>query len=104
MAKKQMEKKNLKEVEEVLDKAQINVEEPIISNTLAIDMDKLAQDLEEMKEEIFEENKEKVQEIIEEKKEIKKEGTKNEEKKETKKNKFINRLFGYTWNGQEYDM
>lgn len=100
MAKKNYDKKVAKkEVNEVLDKAivsdgivkeniQITDEEPLLKESLALDMDKLSEDLEEMKKEIFEEEP-KIEEVVVEK---------------PKENKtFVNRLYGLMWNGQEYD-
>ena len=100
MAKKNYDKKVAKkEVNEVLDKAivsdgivkeniQITDEEPLLEESLALDMDKLSEDLEEMKKEIFEEEP-KIEEMVAEK---------------PKENKtFVNRLYGLMWNGQEYD-
>ena len=100
MAKKNYDKKVAKkEVNEVLDKAivsdgivkeniQITDEEPLLEESLALDMDKLSEDLEEMKKEIFEEEP-KIEEKVAEK---------------PKENKtFVNRVFGLMWNGQEYD-
>lgn len=100
MAKKNYDKKVAKkEVNEVLDKAivsdgivkeniQITDEEPLLEESLALDMDKLSEDLEEMKKEIFEEEP-KIEEVVAEK---------------PKENKtFVNRLYGLMWNGQEYD-
>lgn len=100
MAKKNYDKKVAKkEVNEILDKAivsdgivkknvQITDEEPLLEESLALDMDKLSEDLEEMKKEIFEEEP-KIEEVVAEK---------------PKENKtFVNRLYGLMWNGQEYD-
>jgi hypothetical protein len=105
MAKKNYDKKVAKkEVNEVLDKAIVSdaivketpkvveetvEEEPLLEESLALDMDKLSEDLEEMKKEIFEEEPKKEEEVVIEK---------------PKENKtFVNRIFGLMWNGQEYD-
>lgn len=101
MAKKNYEKK---EVNDVLDKAIISdgaanevvevveetvVEEPLLEESLALDMDKLSADLEEIKKEIFEEKPKKEEKVDVEK---------------PKENKtFVNHIFGLMWNGQEYD-
>ena len=105
MAKKNYDKKVAKkEVNEVLDKAiisdvtvteiievdeEIVEEEPLLEESLALDMDKLTEDLEEMKKEIFEEEPKK-EEVV-------------EKTKENKNKSLVNRLFGLTWNGQEFD-
>lgn len=107
MAKKNYDKKEAKkEVNDVLDKAiisdttvkktaedvtEIIEEEPLLEESLALDMDKLAEDLEEMKKEIFEEESKKEEKVV------------IEETKENKNKTFVNRLFGLTWNGQEFD-
>jgi hypothetical protein len=107
MAKKQMEKKNINENEETLDKVQVKEEESVLQETLVIDMDKLSQDLEEMKKEIFEEPI--VEKVAEKKSQPQFVSSKNEEpKKETikevkNKKPISNNFFGYVWNGQEYD-
>lgn len=104
MAKKNYDKKVAKkEVNEVLDKAIVSdatlketpkaveetvEEEPLLEESLALDMDKLSEDLEEMKKEIFEEEPKKEEVVIEKPKENK---------------TFVNRIFGLMWNGQEYD-
>ena len=104
MAKKNYDKKVAKkEVNEVLDKAIVSdatvketpkvveetvEEEPLLEESLALDMDKLSNDLEEMKKEIFEEEPKKEEVVIEKPKENK---------------TFVNRVFGLMWNGQEYD-
>lgn len=107
MAKKNYDKKETKkEVNNVLDKAiisdttikktaedvtEIIKEEPLLEESLALDMDKLAKDLEEMKKEIFEEESKKEEKVV------------IEETKENKNKTLVNRLFGLTWNGQEFD-
>ena len=78
-----IEKDNIiNEVEEIKD-------ETILEESLEIDMDKLSQDLEDIKKEIFEETKVK-DEVV-------------EENKENKNKTLINRIFGLMWNGQEFD-
>ena len=94
MGKKNQEKKVMKEVQEILDTAVVTTEETLLDESLAIDMDKLSNDLEEMKKEIFEE-KEDVETVNEEPKEVKVEETKT-----TKKLNF--RSFGAYWNGQDF--
>lgn len=106
MAKKNYDKKvSKKEVNEVLDKAIISemiVEEvadsfentieevePILEESLTLDIDKFSKDLEEMKKELFDEELKK-EEVI-------------EESKENKNKSLINRIFGLSWNGQEFD-
>ena len=122
MAKKNQDRKMVKEVKDVLDNAIItlddtllvetsieeteeiaeeNVEEPtnievnesVLEESLLIDTDKLAKDLEEIKQEIFEEKIEpKKEEVVEEVKcEVKKENT-------PKTNKTRN--LWTSWNGQ----
>lgn len=104
MAKKNYDKKVAKkEVNEVLDKAIVSdttvketpkvveetvEEEPLLEESLALDMDKLSEELEEMKKEIFEEEPKKEEVVVEKPKENK---------------TFVNRVFGLMWNGQEYD-
>jgi hypothetical protein len=106
MAKKNYDKKiSKKEVNEVLDKAiiseviveevadsfekTIEEDEPILEESLTLDIDKFSKDLEEMKKELFEEELKK-EEVI-------------EESKENKNKSLINRIFGLSWNGQEFD-
>lgn len=123
MAKKNQDRKMVKEVKDVLDNAIItlddtllvetsieeteeiaeeNIEEPtnievnesVLEESLLIDTDKLAKDLEEIKQEIFEEKIEpkKEEEVVEEVKcEVKKENT-------PKTNKTRN--LWTSWNGQ----
>ena len=107
MAKRKTNKKEV--IEEV-----VQYSEPkIVEDIEPIDM---TEAIEEIKKEIFEKTaikKELLEEVKEEVltetaiEEPKKEEVKQEVKKENKpKNKFmckIGRMFGFTWNGQEYD-
>ena len=86
-----------KEVVSFEDKDIETVEE-LIEEITPIDMSK---EIEEMKQEIFNEEK-----VVEEVKEEVKETVVEEPKKETIKNKIthtIDRMFGFVWNGMEYD-
>lgn len=124
-----MAKKMVKEVKEVLDNAIVQIEESItqeslLDETLAIDTDKLAKDLEQMKKEIFEDveiqtpqkieakvepdsKEEDVKINVEENTTDSKEEVVSEQIKEVcaKNNKktLKSRVVGLMWNGQEYD-
>lgn len=114
-----MAKKNqgMKDVNEILDNAVVTTEESLLDETLAIDMEKLSKDLEEMKQEIFDEKMnvqtEEKTESVEDKEKEETETVENNEKEETnsveevvekpKSVKKINfRSFGAYWNGQDF--
>ena len=103
MAKKNYDKKNVnEEIKEVLEKAVINEEpiqevvetieeeteviESLLPESLALDTEKLSQELDEIGKEIFETAQKEI-----------------ETKVEVENKKKINRIFGLTWNGQEFD-
>ena len=111
MAKRKTNNKEVKE--EVIEEVVQYSEPKIVEDIEPIDM---TESIEEIKKEIFEETAIKNELLEDVKEEVltetaieepKKEEVKQEVKKENKpKNKFIGkigRMFGFTWNGQEYD-
>ena len=108
MAKKSYDKQEMKEVNEVLDKAIINDETVNVEKTLETKEEQVV--VEEIVEEKPKTKETKKEEpVVEKQKEIKtteivKETIEENPKVKEEKNKTnINRVFGYTWNGQEFD-